>query len=102
MELNRAKFDVNEYPTVHEFTVVQCEYCGAYYEPCGKVHRCRKQPKEQHNQKQTNFEKLKSIENEKEMAKIICRLYDRWLAFALNEESIENGLIKWLKQEVDK
>lgn len=49
--------------------------------------------------KVTNFEKLKSIETEKEMAKIICRLYDRWLAFALNNESIENGLIKWLRME---
>ena len=45
----------------------------------------------------TNFEKLKSIESEKEMAEIICRLYDRWLAFALNNESVKNGLIKWLK-----
>lgn len=93
------KFDVYNYPAGHEFTVVQCEYCGTFYEPCGKVHRCKKQPKQP---KQTNFEKLKSIESEKEMAKIICRLYDRWLAFALNNESIENGLIKWLKQEVDK
>lgn len=49
--------------------------------------------------KVTNFEKMKSIETEKEMAKIICRLYDHWLAFALNNESIENGLIKWLKME---
>ena len=49
--------------------------------------------------KVTNFEKMKSIETEKEMAKIICRLYNQWLAFALNNESIENGLIKWLKQE---
>lgn len=97
-----VKFDVNEYPAGHEFTVVECEYCGAFYEPCGKVHKCKKQPKEQPKPKQTNFEKLKSIESEKEMAKVICRLYDRWLAFALNNESIENGLIKWLKQEVDK
>lgn len=49
--------------------------------------------------KVTNFEKMKSIETEKEMAEIICRLYDCWLAFALNNESIKNGLIKWLKME---
>lgn len=49
--------------------------------------------------KVTNFEKMKSIETEKEMAKIICKLYEQWLVFALNNESIENGLIKWLKQE---
>lgn len=51
--------------------------------------------------KVTNFEKMKSIETEKEMVEIICRLYDLWLAFALNNESIKNGLIKWLKQEIN-
>ena len=47
----------------------------------------------------TNFERMKAIESEKEMAHIIRRLYDEWLAFALNNESIENGLVKWLKSE---
>ena len=58
--------------------------------------------KRNENKKQpqiTNFEKLKNLKTEKEMAKIICRLYRHWLAFALNNESVENGLIKWLKME---
>ena len=50
----------------------------------------------------TNFEKMKSLETEKEMATVIRRLYEEWLAFALTEESIQKGLEKWLKQEVGK
>lgn len=48
----------------------------------------------------TNFEKMKSLKTEKEMAIVIRRLYEEWLAFALNYESIENGLVRWLKSEV--
>jgi hypothetical protein len=50
----------------------------------------------------TNFEKIKTLETEEEMAKIIRRLYEEWLAFALNHESVEKGLTKWLKSEVGK
>lgn len=42
---DKVKFDVNRYPIGHEFTVVQCEYCGKFYEPCGKEHKCKKKPK---------------------------------------------------------
>lgn len=34
-------FDTYNYPPGHQFTVVQCEYCGAYYEPFGKEHVCK-------------------------------------------------------------
>ena len=50
----------------------------------------------------TNFEKMKTLETEEEMAKIICQLYEHWLAFALTNKSVENGLTKWLKSEVGK
>lgn len=39
------KLDIYDYPDGHEFTVVPCEYCGTYYEPGGKEHKCKKKPK---------------------------------------------------------
>lgn len=41
----RVKLDIYDYPDGHELTVVPCEYCGTYYEPGGKEHKCKKKPK---------------------------------------------------------
>lgn len=43
--IERVKLDIYDYPDGHEFTVVPCEYCGTYYEPGGKEHKCKKKPK---------------------------------------------------------
>ena len=50
----------------------------------------------------TNFEKLKTLESPKEMAKVLRRLYEEWLIFAFSFDSVEKGLIKWLESEVRK
>lgn len=42
---NKVKFDVRKHPPGHQFTVVQCEKCGAFYEPYGKEHNCKKERK---------------------------------------------------------
>ena len=38
----KLKLDVRKYPPGHVFTVVQCEKCDVYYEPYGKIHKCKK------------------------------------------------------------
>ena len=40
----KVKLDVdkNRHPVGHQFTVVQCEKCGVFYEPYGKEHKCKK------------------------------------------------------------
>ena len=43
---DKVKMDVRKYPIGNQFTVVQCEKCGVFYEPYGKEHKCRKGKRE--------------------------------------------------------
>ena len=38
----KIKLDIKKYPMGHYITVVQCEKCSVFYEPYGKIHKCKK------------------------------------------------------------
>lgn len=86
--MEKIKLDVSNYPSGHQFTVVKCEHCGVYFEPCGKPHKCK-------SRDVTNFNrlnKLKSIGDKKQY--VVTKAYnDNYHVVRVHNGKIVDGRI---------